>query len=157
MTKIATNKPEVQCRPVYLNKDTFEVWYSEPKSLGKITNRGGYWYTADGHRFVSSRDAMGYMLRVGNMAIPINLQVKAKAMPVPVPPPPVKRVAPVSRDRGNSATIADLNNQLGTDSLGNHGVNQNHPMFQQFLEFQDWVARRKAVSLSEKSVDNASN
>lgn len=169
MTKIATKKPEVQCRPVYLSQDVYEVWYAQPKSLGKITMRGGYWYTATGERFVSSRDAMGYMLRIAQLPIPANLQTKALSKPIPAPKPPeVKPVPPRvfpgvnSRKlpRGNSISGPRPTGTLDTaiNQPGGIEYNQNHPMFQEFLEFQEYVAKKRAGLLGEKtSLDNASN
>lgn len=62
--KVARKKPEVVKAPVYVTADKYEIWYGNPRSLGTIDNRGGYWYTADGMRFMSSRDAMEYLIRI---------------------------------------------------------------------------------------------
>lgn len=47
--------------PVEIAKDKYEMWYSKPVNLGTIENRGGIWYTEDGMKFVSSRDALEYL------------------------------------------------------------------------------------------------
>lgn len=64
MTKIANKPPETSSRPVYVTEDQYEIWYSKPVSLGLIDKRGDYWYTADGMRFASSRNAMAYLVKL---------------------------------------------------------------------------------------------
>lgn len=62
--KVATNVPQAIQVPVYVTQTQYEIWYAKPLSLGKIDYRGNYWYTADGGRFASSRDAMRYLIRL---------------------------------------------------------------------------------------------
>lgn len=163
MTKIATKKPEVQCRPVYISQDVYEVFYSQPKSLGKIRMKGGYWYTEKGERFVSSRDAMGYMLRMSHLSIPANLQTKALSKPVPPPrPPELKPIPPRVLPGINSRKQPRPTNTLADSNQSGERVdyNQNHPMFQEFLEFQEYLARKKAGLLGpveQKELDSLSS
>lgn len=79
--KVAQNKPAITKSVVYVTPDQYEVWYSKPMSLGTIDKRGGYWYTRDGMRFVSSRDAMEYLIRLYELAqgstplVPVEVQI----------------------------------------------------------------------------------
>lgn len=142
MTKIATQVPQTLCRPVYVSDSVYEVWYSKPVSLGCIHYKGDYWYTSDGQRFVSSRDAMSYMLRTGKMELPVNLQSKAHAMPIPERPAPAPK-QPTQRVQGRTLETSVANAPAPE--------NQNHPKFQEFLDFQEFLARRKAQKLVDTS------
>lgn len=62
--KIASKKPAVTKGCMYVTDKQYEVFYSVPKSLGLISKEGAYWYTTDGMRFASSRDAMEYLVRL---------------------------------------------------------------------------------------------
>ncbi len=120
--KVAAKKPESFQTVVYVTKDQYEVWFSKPQSLGKINNRNGYWYTADGMRFVSSRDAMYYIVRQTDPTVALPERTRG----------PVKERAQVPE--GPSSRRVSVESP----------VNQNHPRFQDFLDFQEFMARRKA-------------
>lgn len=137
--KVAQQAPEVTKRPVYVTSEIYEIWYSKPLSLGKIQNIKGYWYTADQMRFVSSRDAMEYLIRMteGNKSVPV---VSAPEKPV------AKQVGP--SHPATSVTTSKPKPTLPTS----HRIepsNQNHPRFQEFLEFQRWQAQKKTQSLNQ--------
>jgi hypothetical protein len=51
-------------------KDHAMAWYSKPLCLGRIDLRNGHWYTQDGKRFISSRDAMDYLITIHEMVGP---------------------------------------------------------------------------------------
>jgi hypothetical protein len=62
--KIANSVPKAVKRPVRVTDSEYDLYYSKPVNLGKIVKKGIYWYTEDGMRFVSSRDALEYRIRV---------------------------------------------------------------------------------------------
>lgn len=62
--KIAKQAPAVQKVPVYITSDKYALYYSKPILLGNVDKRGNYWYTPDGMRFVSSRNALEYLIRI---------------------------------------------------------------------------------------------
>lgn len=180
MTKIATKKPDAQVRPVYVTDSEYEIWYSKPQSLGRIENRKGYWYTADGRRFASSRDAMGYLVHIlditGNtptavfsrMAIgtpertdrQTDRQVtdRQRVIRETVIPPTSSKPEVAKKDRAGanadspvspptSSTTNRNSQSTSNQSASSSSTNQNHPMFQQYLDFLDYQARRKSRSL----------
>lgn len=200
MTKIATRKPESQVRPVYVTNEQYEIWYSQPVSLGVINNRNGYWYTADNRRFASSRDAMGYLVHIlkitgnipatvfGRMAMEKTLrvgreignsigqahgvaQVEEKEIPTSKPTEKAKYTStkpstpvqsrsstgnPVmSGTPGSTPSRPVVSKRVGPESRSgaetsksdSDAINQNHPMFQQFMDFVDFQARRKMSRL----------
>lgn len=61
---IAKKVPGVYKSPVYVSDTQYEIWYAKPKSLGFVDKIGSYWYTLDGMKFRSSRDAMEYLIRM---------------------------------------------------------------------------------------------
>lgn len=65
---VAKKKPGLLKCPVRITHDSYELWYARPRSLGVINKRNGYWYTEDGMRFVSSRDALEYRIRIVEVA-----------------------------------------------------------------------------------------
>lgn len=73
--KIAQKKPAVVKSVVRGVDGSYEAWYSKPISLGPVFNRGGYWYTQDGMRFVSNRDALEYLIRRYDAAAPVSTEV----------------------------------------------------------------------------------
>lgn len=87
MSKLAYKVPATVRTVVSIQKDLAEVWYSKPMSLGRIEYRDGYWFSVDGMRFMSSRDAMEYLIRMyelrtnGTSPEPI---VQGRAIAVPV-------------------------------------------------------------------------
>jgi hypothetical protein len=113
--KVANKALEVSKRPVRITDDQYEIWYSKPISLGKIDKINGYWYTSDGMRFISSRDAMEYLIRVGQ-------GTEHPALPKPEPKVVVRKAA--------TAKVEEV-------------VNQNHPLFQKFLEFVEFSNRKR--------------
>lgn len=125
--KVARQTPKAIKSPVYVTEDQYEIWYCEPRSLGKIDKRGGYWYTRDGMRFVSSRDAMEYLIRMQphrSEVAPIRQEMVKSELPTKKPLAAVKK----------AATIPVT-------------TNQNHPKFQEWLDFQNWQAQRRASAV----------
>lgn len=58
-------QPPVQWRgPVRITNSKYAIWSCIPVQLGEINKVGNYWITPDGVRFVSSRDAADYMLKM---------------------------------------------------------------------------------------------
>lgn len=116
MAKLAQKKPEAIKTVVSIGQDHAEVWYARPISLGRIDYQGGYWYTVDKMRFISSRDAMEYLIRMhdlkerGESPAPVRAAATAvntikpvikekKAPAVAIPPlPPGYRDAKLFRD-----------------------------------------------------------
>lgn len=117
--KVANKKPKQYAGPVYVNKEIYEIFYSKPVSLGRIEFRGGYWYTVDGHRFVSSRDATKYLVGLRDSKFPIRDEQLANAVALPL-----------VRKKRVGATVSEP-------------VNQNHPLFQQFLEWVEFSNRKR--------------
>lgn len=138
--KVATKKPAITQVPVYVTDEKYEIWISQPVSLGTIDKVRGYWYTIDGMRFVSSRDAMRYLVAqhaAGNKLVPA----------------PKKEIVPQKAERsprGNHLSAvrqgASAGSQLPTtdDAM----VNQNHPMFQEFLDFLEYRNSKSKVTLA---------
>lgn len=137
--KIASFAPEAIKRPVYVTNDIYEIWYSKPVSLGKIHNVKGYWYTADNMRFVSSRDAMEYLIRMSEARSPQEkAAVYQQAAAIPQKAGPSHPATSVTTTRKPTKPTTNHVNQGGSN------VNQNHPKFQEWLDFQAWSAQRKA-------------
>lgn len=110
MAKLAQKKPEAIKTVVSIAQNHAEVWYARPLALGRIDYQNGYWYTLDKMRFVSSRDAMEYLIRMHDLkergetpapvraaATAVNIEKpvsKKKTVPtVAVPPLPPSREA----------------------------------------------------------------
>lgn len=62
--KVASTQPKVVKSPVRITDTKYSMWYAKPINLGEIEKRGDYWYTADNHRFMSSRDALDYLIAI---------------------------------------------------------------------------------------------
>lgn len=101
--KIAKQKPDAFRTAVYVTADCYELFYSEPKSLGRINKQGQYWYTADGMRFLNNRDALDYLVRLAQSNVParagaavsvktLRTNREAKATPILTRPPGKKLV-----------------------------------------------------------------
>lgn len=135
--KIARKVPQIVKSPVYVTDDCYELWYGRPVSLGRINKRGDYWYTVDGMRFMSSRDALEYLIRITEgtprqgtapMAAPLEIRPKPAAPKTPARAVEKPVLGPPAPERPRPTAVE---------------YNQNHPLFQQFLEFMDFAARRK--------------
>lgn len=87
--KVAIARPKASRTPVYVTKEKYEVWHSVPLCLGEIEKKDGYWYTKDGMRFVSSRDAMEYLIRLDHLTAP----KKETQPPAPIPEEQKKEIA----------------------------------------------------------------
>lgn len=153
--KVATQAPAVTKRPVYVTSEIYEIWYAKPMSLGKIHNVKGYWYTSDQMRFISSRDAMEYLIRMAEASSPIERaaiqQVQKPASEKP------SAVAPVGRHLGPThpaTTTTTSKPSIRKPTLPGpprtEPINQNHPAFQEFLEFRNWQAKQKASKVLEQ-------
>jgi hypothetical protein len=64
MSKIMKKQPTAWRGPVRINDSKYAIWVSIPLKLGEINKSGIYWVTPDNMRFVSSRDAAEYMLKM---------------------------------------------------------------------------------------------
>lgn len=91
--KIARKIPGVTKVPMYVTETQYEIYYARPESLGKIDYVGSYWYTADGMRFASSRNAMEYLIRM--------YEATGKVMPERTEPLPVpaRKAAPAAKSK----------------------------------------------------------
>lgn len=81
--KLAKKTPTTVSTVVSTSKNTASVWYSKPVNLGQIDYEDGYWYTRDRMRFMSSRDALQYLVRVHELGGVIHLPPLA-TVPAPV-------------------------------------------------------------------------
>lgn len=130
MAIVAQKKPEAIKRPVQITETKYEMWYAKPVCLGEINKIGKYWYTADHMRFVSSRDALEYLIRVSESAT-------SGELPKPVPAP--KPVVLKKKEAIRSPEVQ---------------VNQTHPLFSQFIEWVDTMGKEKALRLASKQARN---
>ena len=81
--KIARKVPVAQKCPVRINDTKYALYSLKPVLLGEIVREGNYWYTADGMRFVSSRNALDYLQRIRDMVeqeLALELKYKEKVM-----------------------------------------------------------------------------
>lgn len=62
--KVSRKVPDVTKRCVATTREQYDCWYSKPTNLGAIKYKAGYWWTVDHMRFVSSRDALEYLIRI---------------------------------------------------------------------------------------------
>lgn len=62
--KVATTAPVPVKSPVRITDEKYAMWYARPVNLGEITKQGNYWYTSDGMRFMSSRNALDYLIKI---------------------------------------------------------------------------------------------
>lgn len=113
--KIADKIPRTVKRPVRIKEDEYHLYYSKPVNLGKIMKKGIYWYTEDGMRFVSSRDALEYRIRV------------------------VESIAsgkePDALDKEQLAKTVRRKKKAPARASANKTVAITDPMYQKFLEF----------------------
>lgn len=159
--KIASKKPLAIKTNVYVTHDTYECWYAAPRSLGRIQKKGDYWYTADEHRHVSSRDALNYLIRLHEGGAPepqavqkpapvqktaAPLQKSAPQKPVMVPAQKVvpERVStPTPSRKTEPAQYDQLHPRFPNAETSSDQYSQLHPRFQEYLDFLDYQARRK--------------
>lgn len=71
--KITRERPKATKVPVFLTEDCYEMFYCRPLNLGKITKQNKYWYTEDGMKFMSSRSALEYLIRIWEAKAPQDL------------------------------------------------------------------------------------
>lgn len=162
--KVASKKPAAVKRPVYITKNRYEIYYSKPACLGVIDNVGGYWFTQDGLRFVSSRDAMNYLINqhdkgtldLSNLSL-IPVKPVADSVPdtVPVKPdapvPEVKPApAPTKTTTSDKKKPDPVKPEKQEKTKTPEPVNQNHPMFQEFLKFVDYRNKQRNGNGDEK-------
>lgn len=140
VTKIANKKPAELRRPVRINKMKYELWYCKPEMLGEINRRGPYWYTEDGMRFLSSRDALSYLIKLVAVAGVDRTPEKLEAVRKQVE---ATRSRIVKKTRTHSAKKLDSRNEKSTQDP-EISYNQNHPMFQKFLDFVEFQNRKKS-------------
>lgn len=65
--KVANIAPQAIKSPVRVTKTEYALWHAKPVMLGHIKRVGNYWYTEDGMRFVSSRNALEYLAKIREM------------------------------------------------------------------------------------------
>lgn len=115
---VSRKKPTEVKKPVYINDNCYELYYSKPVNLGRITKQGKYWYTEDGLRFISSRDALNYLVNLSRAANPKEVEEMRKQ------------------------AITKAEKKVVTPVKEKHPPhNQNHPQFQKWLEFMEWSKR----------------
>lgn len=129
---VRKEKLQIQKAPVQVTQDIYEIWYSKPMSLGNVQRQGVYWYTADGMKFRSSRDAMEYLIKLYDASGKV-LEGSPKLPPV---------IA-----KSEKQTLPTTGKK--THMVDEEAINQNHPMFQEFLDFVDWKSRRKLASVAQ--------
>jgi hypothetical protein len=133
--KVANKKPEISKSRTYVTQDCYEVWYSKPVSLGQINKRNGYWYSADGHRFLSSRDATDYLVKLRDMQFPIRdeVLVVTQLKPSLVVPPR----NPMRKTLGNiPKKHTEMPKEIPLEAT-------RHPLFQDYLKFLDYLQTGK--------------
>lgn len=127
--KIANKKPDAIQVPVYVTESQYEIWYASPKSLGKIDKINGYWYTVDGMKFISSREAMKYLITCYDAGVSLTpAPEKIPAVRKPTPPPTAAPSLSISRSLAAEPEF-----------------NQNHPQFQMFLDFLEFSNKTKRM------------
>lgn len=138
---VANKKPTAIKQPVRVTETKYEIWYGQPISLGEINKDRGNWYTQDGMRFVSSRDAMEYLIRIRDAreqvaSKPIAAQVQALEAKLA----PAKSSAPVSTKPAAKPTrvVKAVATKQKITIPAQVPVMQNHPAFQEFLEFVEY-------------------
>lgn len=85
MTKLAAKVPAPVKTVVSTEKHVADVWYAKPRNLGRIVFRNHAWFTTDGMRFASSRDAMEYLIRLVD-GLPADVPPKRAAASAGAPP-----------------------------------------------------------------------
>lgn len=93
MGYIALKKPNAIKTVVSTGKHTAEIVYAKPVTLGTIVYENKYWYTQDRVRFVSSRDAMEYLIKMHEAGTPVTS------------PAPVAAVVDVKSEPRRSAAV----------------------------------------------------
>lgn len=135
--KVADNRPAVVKSVVRITDEQYEIYYAKPQCLGKINKRGGYWYTIDGMRFVSSRDAMEYLIRLGEVAMTQRLPAPAVTKVTNVPETTRKKIAEKIRDsKQEKKGLLDL-----------------HQEFQRFLAWREKKSNEPEGNGSEKKTE----
>ena len=62
--KVANKAPQAMKSPVRVTDSKYQLWYARPVNLGEINRIGNYWYTNDGMRFMSGRNALDYLAKI---------------------------------------------------------------------------------------------
>lgn len=143
--KVATKKPATVQSPVYVTNEIYEIWYAEPVSLGRIHKRNGYWYTQDQMRFISSRDAMRYLISKAGHQVQVP-EVQTPERRKEVLPIQQERRTPVLQKKITTRPVRKEVVRSNADAAVNSPIveiNQNHPKFQEFLDYLDYSARKK--------------
>lgn len=91
--KVSKTVPKAWRGPVKVSSTCYELWALTPSKLGEINKVSNYWLTKDGVRFISSRDAADYMLKLNTLNLsedrrvknePIKVERRAELEPLPV-------------------------------------------------------------------------
>lgn len=104
--KVAESRPQVVKSVVRVTDEKYELYYANPKCLGTINKKGGYWYTADGMRFVSSRDALEYFIRLGEVATTQKLPESKPEVTTILRKQVAQKVVEKAREEKRSRTLA---------------------------------------------------
>lgn len=125
--KVTTAKPAEIKTPVKLTETRYELYFSRPIMIGVINRVGGLWETADGSRFISSRAALDYLVKLAD--------AKGGILPSPIPEKKIQK--PISTVAIPTTPTIILKKKV-IASPQKEAYNQNHPEFQKFLEFMNW-------------------
>lgn len=135
--KVSRTPLSIEKRCVYINDTTYETWYAKPVSLGLITNRSGYWYTADQMRFVSSRDALEYLIRIYEHAngklIESLPEAEKRAIKIEIEK---------AKEEQKKATVSILRGKTSPSK-----PTEDEKLFKEFLEFK--ASRGRAAASNE--------
>ncbi len=141
--KVANKRPATIESPVRVTENKYEMWYGRPVFLGLIEKKGQNWYTEDGMRFVSSRDALRYLsgrYETGSLTPLKPSPARGKMKKQEMVQIKTQKLEQLPSDRQRK-----LDNKRNTTAMQVkvEPYNQNHPRFQEFLEFQKFLASRK--------------
>lgn len=75
MSKISKHPPKLWRGAVKVSANQYDLWALVPTKLGTIKREGLYWLTEDGMRFINSKDACDYMLKLKGLK-PVIIELK---------------------------------------------------------------------------------
>lgn len=137
--KVANKRPLEQKSPVRITSTKYELWYSKPRLLGVIEKKGKSWYTADGMRFISSRDALEYLIRISDTPMTVLPGTLPKVIS------PEKIMQQIAAEKDKRATLRRTRVGPTKEQIAQAVTttsSKDHPLFQKFLEFVEFTNRR---------------
>lgn len=148
--KVAQKKPIEIKSAVYVSATKYELWHSKPVKLGEINRDGNWWYTEDGMRFASNRDALEYCVRVSELIrkgdVPIERMVsEAMSQTRVARKKRIEKRRQIATQRTRQGATLDREELQGV-------VMQNHPRFQEFLEFLEYRDRSILSRKQQKDI-----